>query len=142
MKTLAKIVMLIGLLTATPVLAATQAILYKDPQCDCCEGYAAYLKSRGIEVKVVPTHDLTLIKSQHKVPSALEGCHTMLIDGYVVEGHVPYAMIEKLLSEKPKITGISLPGMPLGSPGMVGTKTAPFTVYEIASGPPRIYAVE
>jgi hypothetical protein len=73
---------------------------------------------------------------------ALEGCHTMLVDGYVVEGHVPVNTLLRLLTERPEIRGISLPGMPAGSPGMDGEKTAPFTIYEIGEGPPRVYAVE
>jgi hypothetical protein len=76
------------------------------------------------------------------VPANLEGCHTMLLDGYVVEGHVPVAVINRLLTGRPKIRGISLPGMPEGSPGMSGTKREPFTIYEIGNGPHRVYAVE
>jgi hypothetical protein len=66
----------------------------------------------------------------------------MLLDGYVVEGHVPVATINRLLTGRPKIRGISLPGMPLGSPGMNGPKREPFTIYEIGDGPRRVYAVE
>lgn len=77
------------------------------------------------------------------VPEELEGCHTIIIDGYVVEGHMPVSAIERLLAERPKIIGISLPGMPQGSPGMSGIKTAPFTVFEIGSNqPPKVFAVE
>lgn len=121
------------------------ATLYKNPHCSCCEQYADYLRRHGFSVKVVATHDLSLIKKQTGgVPEPLEGCHTMLIDKYVVEGHVPVNTIERLLSERPDIKGISLPGMPLGSPGMTGRKTEPFTIYEIGSdeADPRIYAKE
>ena len=78
---------------------------------------------------------------QNGVPEKLAGCHTMLIGGYVVEGHVPVGAINKLLAERPVIRGISLPGMPEGSPGMTGTKTEPFTIYEI-SDETKVYAVE
>ena len=119
------------------------AVLYKNPQCGCCEEYAAYLRRNGYEVKVVPTHDLTLIKQEHGVPTALDGCHTTLVEGYVVEGHVPVATLDRLLAEKPAIKGISLPGMPMGSPGMTGTKEGPFTIYAIdQNGPGRVYATE
>ena len=121
-----------------------QATLYKNPQCGCCEGHAEYLRSNGIQVKTVETHNMSLIRRQHGVTDKFVGCHIMLIEGYVVEGHVPVSAIRKMLTERPKITGISLPGMPEGSPGMGGTKTAPFEVLEIgdAQGKPRVYAVE
>lgn len=123
--------------------AATSATLYKNPLCGCCESYADYLREDGFTVTVKATHDLALIKRQHGVPAALEGCHTMLIDGYVVEGHVPLGALEKLLSERPDITGISLPGMPAGSPGMGGRKAAPFTIYAFSGeAAPNVYAVE
>jgi hypothetical protein len=76
------------------------------------------------------------------VPEPLQGCHTLLIDGYVVEGHVPVAAVKRLLAERPAIRGISLPGMPAGSPGMNGEKTEPFTVYEIGDGAPKVFARE
>jgi hypothetical protein len=134
-------------LLATAVPARTQAqsrraTLYKNPQCDCCEGYAAYLRQNGIAVTVIPTHDLVLISRENGVPPSLEGCHVTLLDGYVVVGHVPFRPIYRLLTERPSIKGISLPGMPLGSPGMTGRKAEPFTVYEISDGAPRVYAVE
>jgi hypothetical protein len=118
------------------------ATLYKNPQCDCCEGYADYLRQNGYTVTVKPTHDLSLINKQHGVPENLEGCHTTLIGGYVVEGHVPAKTLSRLLTERPNIKGISLPGMPQGSPGMTGRKSEPFTIYEISRGTPRVYAVE
>jgi hypothetical protein len=118
------------------------ATLYKNPQCTCCEGYADYLRQNGFEVTVKPTHDLPLIKRQYGVPSELEGCHTTLVGGYVIEGHVPVNTLIRLLTEKPAIKGISLPGMPAGSPGMFGQKTEPFTIYEITDGPTKVYGVE
>jgi hypothetical protein len=85
---------------------------------------------------------MSLISRQHGVPEKLAGCHTMLVGGYVVEGHVPVSAINKLLTKRPKIKGISLPGMPDGSPGMSGAKTAPFRILEISDGPERVFAVE
>lgn len=121
---------------------AKEATLYKNPQCTCCDAYADYLRDNGFKVAVKPTHDLALIKRRHDVPESFEGCHTMLIDGYVVEGHVPVKTMNKLLTERPAIKGISLPGMPQGSPGMTGRKEAPFRIYEIQEGAPKVYAVE
>ena len=118
------------------------ATMYVNPQCGCCQGHANYLRANGFKITVKETHDMSLIRRQHGVPEKLEGCHIMIIDGYVVEGHVPAASINKLLSERPKIKGISLPGMPDGSPGMTGRKSEPFTIYEISEGEPKIFAVE
>ncbi len=118
-------------------------VLYKNPLCGCCEGYASYLRSNGFSVTVKPAPDLSRIKRQHGVPDNLESCHTSLIDGYVVEGHVPVGMVNKLLSERPDIKGISLPGMPMGSPGMPGEKTEPFEIQQFtADGKVKLFAVE
>ncbi len=114
--------------------------LYKDPQCSCCEGYADYLRRNGFAVTIVPTHDLPLLDKKYGISDDLQPCHISIIDDYVVGGHVPIDVVNRLLSEKPKITGITLPGMPEGSPGMGGMKHGPFTVYVIASGPPQVYA--
>jgi hypothetical protein len=125
-----------------PAEEARNATLFKDPQCSCCEGYADYLRGNRFNVKVVNTHDLALMNEQHGVPSDLQGCHVTIIDGYVIGGHVPINVVKRLLSEKPAITGITLPGMPNGSPGMYGKKTEPFQIYEIGKGPRQIYATE
>jgi len=119
-----------------------KATLYKNPQCGCCGEYAKYLGQNGFDVQVVETFDLPSVKRAHGVPAALEGCHTTLVDGYVIEGHVPVDIIQRLLREKPAIKGISLPGMPAGSPGMMGEKTAPLTVYEISDEKDKVYATE
>lgn len=145
MRFLSALVLAIVILMQAPAMAADAAhtaVLYKNPQCVCCEAYADYLRKNGFEVTVKPTHDMPLIKQQHGVPERLEGCHTTLIDGYVIEGHVAVAAINRLLTERPKITGISLPGMPMGSPGMAGAKTEPLVVYEIVDGPERVYDTE
>ena len=115
--------------------------MYVNPQCSCCEGHAQYLRENGFKVTVTPTHDMTMIRQQHGVPEKFEGCHIALVDGYVVEGHVPASAIKKLLAERPKIKAISLPGMPEGSPGMTGQKTEPFTILEI-SDQAKVFAVE
>jgi hypothetical protein len=126
-----------------PVSAvAEQAVLYKNPQCDCCEGHAEHLRQNGLDVKSIATHDLALLRQRQSVPMELVGCHMLLIDGYVVEGHVSAAAIKRLLAERPAVKGISLPGMPTGSPGMSGPKTEPFTIYTFGGGEPRVFAVE
>lgn len=105
------------------------AKLYKNPNCDCCEDYAKYLRVQGYDVSVVPTRDLPAIKQAHQVPKRLEACHTILIDNYVFEGHVPVESINRALKERPMIKGLSVPGMPAGSPGMTGVKQGPLAVY-------------
>jgi hypothetical protein len=107
------------------------ATLYKTPNCGCCDGYASFLRAHGFKVLVEPVHNMPKVKKLAGVPKNLESCHTTMMDGYVVEGHVPLSAIEKLLSERPKIRGISLPEMPIGSPGMPGPKAAPFKFFEI-----------
>ena len=123
---------------------ALKATLYKNPQCGCCEGYADYLRENGFEVEVKPTNDLTQISREAGVPENFQGCHTTFIDGYVVDGHVPVNAVRKLLSERPEIAGIALPGMPLGSPGMGGEKTGPFEIYAVTKDgkAPTLYATE
>ena len=142
LRTLALLVLITAPFAAFAGDAAKSLTLYKNPQCSCCEEYAKYLRANGFEVTTLATHDLTLIKKQHGVPEPLEGCHTSLVDGYVVEGHVPVTTLRKLLAERPAIKGISLPGMPLGSPGMGGRKEEPFTIYEIGEGQPKVFATE
>ncbi len=118
-----------------------EATFYKQPSCGCCDGHADHLRANGYKVTVVETSNMSLIKKKHGVSQEFEGCHTIVIGGYVVEGHVPAAIIDKLLKERPAIRGISLPGMPDGSPGMSGTKKEPFVVYEL-SGSGKVFATE
>ena len=127
-------------LMSAPVQARGKITLYKNPQCSCCEGYAAYLRDNGFGVKGVPSTDLTLMGENYGIPDSQQPCHLSLIGGFVVGGHIPIEVVNRLLSEKPKITGINLPGMPTGTPGMPGPKT-PLTIYEIGKGTSKIYAV-
>lgn len=121
---------------------ALEGTLYKSPDCTCCEGHAAYLKRNGIRMNVIEAADISAIKKQYGVPPDLEGCHTILLGGYVIEGHMPIRSIRKLLRERPAIKGISLPGMPTGAPGMYGPKEKPFVIYEIADGEKKVFSTE
>ncbi len=123
--------------------APIEAVLWKNPECTCCEAYADYLNKNGFHVTLKPTNDLADISLKAGVPADLEGCHTMFVAGYVVDGLVPVEIVRKLLTEKPAIAGITLPGMPAGSPGMPGEKTGPLTVYAVSKDgtPPRVFAV-
>jgi hypothetical protein len=133
-------------LAALPTAAEkkVQATLYKNPQCTCCDKYADYLQSNGFNVTVIEHPNMTPIKRKYGVREDLEGCHTTLVGGYVVEGHVPVTAMKRLLTEKPPIQGISLPGMPEGSPGMTGTKGGPFEILSITgkAGPAPVFATE
>ncbi len=133
-------------LAAMPQLAAARdapsATLYKNPQCMCCEAYADYLRQNGYTVTVEPTHDLSLLTKAKGVPENLEGCHLMEVGGYLVEGHVPVKHVDRLLNERPDIAGISIPGMPSGTPGMGGPKNGPITIYAFSKDSTNVYAVE
>ncbi len=132
---------------AAPALASPPpkplATLFKNPQCSCCESYAQYLEANDYEVNVVASHDLPLIQQRQGIPAGFEGCHTTLVGGYFIDGHVPIKTFDRLLSERPDISGITLPGMPTGTPGMGGPKSEPFKIYAVAPGKaPSVYAVE
>lgn len=120
------------LLGATTAQAAmpTEATLYKNPQCGCCDGYAKRLEEMGIEVTVIDDRDLDQLKEASGIPYGLGACHTIEMGEYVIEGHVPLAAVEKLFEEQPDIDGIGLAGMPLGTPGMPGPQQAPYEVYQ------------
>lgn len=125
-----------------PALAATTtAVLYKNPDCGCCDDYADYLRAHGIAVTVVPTPDLARLRRHYEIPAALAGCHVTRIGRYVFDGHILIASVRRVLAERPRIIGLSVPGMPAGSPGMSGKKQGPLNVYEISrQSPPRLYA--
>ena len=121
---------------------AIAATLYKNPDCDCCNRYARYLNRNGFDITTIDT-DLARIQRQHGVPHDLEGCHAMLLAGYVIDGLVPVDIVRRLLRERPDIAGITLPGMPMGAPGMDEPgmeKLAPFVIYAFGAGEPTVYA--
>lgn len=115
------------LLLALP-LAALQAqqapaakpvmTVYKTATCGCCKSWMEHMEAAGFAVRGVDVTDLPAMKNMSGVPGPLRTCHTALVGGYVVEGHVPADLVKKLLAEKPKVAGIAVPGMPIGSPGM------------------------
>lgn len=132
------------LLAASPAFASTLVTLYKSPTCGCCEKYVDYLRQNGFRVKALDENDMNAVKHKHGV-SHLASCHTSLIGGYVVEGHVPVGAIRKLLKEKPAIAGISVPGMPMNSPGMGEMRKGTLAVYAISpagEGKPRLFSME
>jgi hypothetical protein len=108
-------------LQRSPAEAASSAILvHKDPNCSCCSGWVKHLKDAGFAVTVEETTDLQPVRRRLGVPADLAACHTAEVDGYGLEGHVPAAAVRRLLEERPTAIGLSVPGMPAGSPGMEG----------------------
>lgn len=110
----------------------TPVALFKNPGCECCDGYAAYLRKHGFVVTVRETPKLSEISAKAGIPAEMQGCHTAFFGGYVVDGHVPIEAIDKLLGEQPPLKGLVLPGMPAGSPGMAGDKQGPFVIYAVS----------
>ena len=92
------------------------------------------MRQQGFEVEVVSVVDLDTIKDKYNIPKNLESCHTAIVGDYVVEGHIPIDVVDKLLEEKPDIDGIALPRMPSGSPGMPGPKTGEWIIYGLEEG--------
>lgn len=109
-----------------------EVTFYKSTSCGCCGVHANYLKSQGgLKVNIVNMVDVSAVKQRFSIPSSLQSCHTAVIGDYFVEGHIPLEAIEKLMSEKPDILGIAMPGMPSGAPGMPGSKSSPFIIYAV-----------
>lgn len=110
---------------------AGKITVFKTAYCGCCAGYANELGKKGFDVETVTVQDIAEIKEKYGIPGSMQSCHTAVVDGYFVEGHVPIEAVQKLLEEKPDIDGIALPGMPSGSPGMGGRKTGSFEVHAV-----------
>ncbi|WP_314733283.1 DUF411 domain-containing protein [Afifella sp. JA880] len=108
--------------------------VYKDPSCGCCTAWADKMRTEGFAVEVVPTDDISAVKQQFGVPDELASCHTAVVGGYVLEGHVPSAMVARLLDEKPMTTGLAVPGMPVGSEGMAMPGMEPDTYPVVSFG--------
>lgn len=117
------------------LVSDTSMVVYKSPTCGCCGLWVDHVRDHGFEaetVDIVAYDDLVAKKREHGIEMDLGSCHTTLIGGYVVEGHVPAHVIHRLLSERPDIRGIAVPGMPIGSPGMEGRDPRPYQVIAIA----------
>lgn len=110
---------------APPPVAVT---VYKSPSCGCCSKWVDHMRKEGFTVTVNDVDDVTPFKREVGVPEKLESCHTAVVEGYVVEGHVPAADVRRLLAERPKVVGLAVPGMVTGSPGMEGGTPEPYDV--------------
>lgn len=130
----------IPLLGAPLISQATELPLVsvsKDPSCGCCGAWVEHIESAGFPVSVVETTELDAVKRRLGVPPELASCHTAEVAGYVVEGHVPAAALQRLLSERPAATGLAVPGMPIGSPGMEVPGVEPELFNVVLFGPAR-----
>lgn len=105
-----------------------EMVVYKAPGCVCCGRWVEHLRESGFRVRAVEAEDLAERKVEHGIGPRLASCHTAVIDGYVIEGHVPAEDVARLLRERPEVTGLAVPGMPVGSPGMEGPNPEPYRV--------------
>lgn len=115
-------------------------VVWKDPNCGCCGNWIRHMRDAGFSVSVRDTADMAAVKQARSVPEALQSCHTAVVRGYVVEGHVPVADIKRLIAEQPSAKGLTVPGMPQSAPGM-DQPGEPYTV--VLFGTPtgdRVYA--
>jgi hypothetical protein len=116
--------------------------VYKSPTCGCCSLWVDHLEANGFQVETVDVQDTGAIKRQYGIPDSLASCHTAVVGGYVVEGHVPAADVHRLLRERPEAGGLAVPGMPIGSPGMESADglTEPYAVLLVSDGGTSVFA--
>lgn len=108
----------------------SHVVMYKNPGCECCTAWGDHMESSGFTVAEKPTNEMQGLKADLGVPYNMSSCHTAVVGGYVVEGHVPAKEVKKLLEERPEAIGLTVPGMPIGSPGMEqGNRTEPYEVF-------------
>ncbi len=134
---------LIALLGSAPVFAQSSAPVevFKSPYCGCCGKWVEHLRQNGFQVNTHDVEDVTAARKKMGMPDRLGSCHTAKIGGYVVEGHVPAADIQRLLKEKPKALGLAVPSMPPGSPGMESAKPVPYqTLLVRTDGTTQVFA--
>jgi hypothetical protein len=126
----------LGAAEAPPIMT-----VYRSPSCGCCKKWVEHIRAAGFRVDVKELDDLSEIKATLGVPSALQSCHTGVLGAYFIEGHVPADLARRLLKERPKILGLAVPGMPIGSPGMEGGVPERYDVIAFErTGVTRVYA--
>ena len=115
--------------------------VFKSPTCGCCSGWVEHVEGEGFQTEVQNTDAIVDVKRREGVPADLQSCHTALVDGYVIEGHVPADVIKRLLRDRPEIAGLAAPGMPVGSPGMEGPNAQPYDIIAFTrDGQRSVYA--
>lgn len=130
------------LVASAAAQSAEPVTIWRDPGCGCCDAYAEYLRAEGFAVDVIDDRDFDQRSIEMGVPERGIGCHLAMIDGYVVSGLVPSGIIERLLQERPDITGITLPGMPRNAPGMAPAKTGTLRTYAFGPEGVAVYSDE
>lgn len=131
MKTFLKLLLFIVINSAIADDIASEIKVYRDPDCQCCHKWITHLEHNKFNVIDILTRDMTTVKQTVHLPKAMASCHTAIIDGYIIEGHVPATDIKRLLLEKPDIAGLSVPQMPVGTPGMeMGQRKDNFVVFQ------------
>ena len=124
-----RLVFAIPLLVSMPLNAAAPRVsVFKTPSCGCCSKWVQHLQAKGFDVEVHETPSTAEYRQKYGVPDKLKSCHTAVVGGYAIEGHVPAGDIQRLLSSRPKAKGLAVPGMPAGSPGMEGARSDAYSV--------------
>jgi len=137
----ALLILVSGLVVAQQSNAGAKVLVYKTPTCGCCSKWVGHMERAGFEVETRDLNNLASIKSQYGVQRSFSSCHTAIVDGYIVEGHVPPVYVQQLLKERPDVKGITVPGMPIGSPGMEGPNPQPYDVLSFdAEGNTTVFA--
>jgi hypothetical protein len=135
---------LLAWIASTAPLAAeskqAEIEVYKSPTCGCCVKWVEHLRAEGFTVRTKDVADVTPIKLENGVAPELSACHTAFVGGYVVEGHVPASDIRRLLAERPKVAGLAVPGMPVGSPGMEGPRPVAYDVLSFGAQGVRVFS--
>ncbi|RED51213.1 DUF411 domain-containing protein [Aestuariispira insulae] len=122
--------------------AGQQVDIFKHPQCGCCAAYADLMVAAGYQVTIHNSEEVPDLTELAGIPDDYQGCHLTNVAGYSFSGHVPLETVARVLAEKPPVKAFSLPGMPMGSPGMGGQKTEPFRVLGFKDGKVGVYALE
>lgn len=135
---------LLPALAGVPLFARAVALpvidVYKSATCGCCKDWVKHLQSNGFTVKAQDVLNPSDFREKFGMPQALGSCHTGLVQGYALEGHVPASEIKRLLAERPKVKGLAVPAMPMGSPGMEGNRSDPYDVFLVqANGSKSVY---
>lgn len=115
--------------------------VYKTATCGCCQGWVEHMRDNGFDVTTrdLDWSELSSVRSHYRIPASVHSCHTAVVDGYVVEGHVPAEIVTRLLTERPAVIGISAPGMPAASPGMDDPSGGPYDILIFDAGATRLY---
>ena len=134
MKTVFTAIVMAGALSLGALVAAQRAAgptveVFKSPTCGCCANWVKHIEANGFATKVTNIEDMAQVKAKYGIPGRLHSCHTAVVNGYVLEGHVPAADVQRLIKERPAVVGVAVPGMPIGSPGMEqGSMVQPYNV--------------